>query len=107
MAVLGAIVGVLAGVASAIFLTALNWVTGTREDHGWLLFLLPVAGLLVGLLYLHAAGPAAAGNNLIIEEIHEPRAWVPRRMAPLVYGATVVTLLFGGSAGREGTAIQM
>jgi H+/Cl- antiporter ClcA len=107
MAVLGAVVGVLAGLSSALFLKTLEWVTATRGDHGWLLFLLPLAGLLLGLVYLHAAGPAAAGNNLIIDEIHEPKAWVPRRMAPLVLGATLVTHLFGGSAGREGTAIQM
>jgi chloride channel protein, CIC family len=107
MAVLGCVVGVLAGVSSAVFLVTLDWATDTRESHEWLLFLLPAAGLLVGLAYLHLAGSAATGNNLIIDEIHEPRAWIPRRMAPLVYGATVVTQLFGGSAGREGTAIQM
>jgi H+/Cl- antiporter ClcA len=107
MAVLGGGVGVLAGVSSALFLETLAWATDTREAHGWLLYLLPVAGLALGIAYLHLAGAAAAGNNLIIDEIHTPSAWIPRRMAPLIYGATVVTQLFGGSAGREGTAIQM
>jgi H+/Cl- antiporter ClcA len=107
MAVLGGGVGVLAGVSSAAFLATLTWATDTREAHGWLLFLLPVAGLVIGVVYLHLAGTAAAGNDLIIDEIHTPAAWIPRRMAPLVYGATVVTQLCGGSAGREGTAIQM
>jgi H+/Cl- antiporter ClcA len=107
MAVLGGLVGVLAGVSSAIFLETLAWATDTREAHGWLLFLLPLAGLVLGLAYLHLAGTTVAGNNLIIDEIHTPAAWVPRRMAPMIYGATIVTHLFGGSAGREGTAIQM
>ena len=104
---LGSIVGVLAGVSSAVFLELLDWATETRLANPWLLWLLPVAGLAVGLAYLRLAGTAASGNNLIIEEIHAPTAWIPRRMAPLVFGATIVTQLFGGSAGREGTAIQM
>jgi H+/Cl- antiporter ClcA len=105
--VLGAVVGVLAGLSSAAFLVSLDWVTRLRIDHPWLLWLLPVAGFAVGLAYHFGAGRAAAGNNLIIDEIHEPTAWIPRRMAPLVYAGTIVTHLFGGSAGREGTALQM
>ena len=105
--VLGAVVGVLAGLAGAAFLLTLEWATETRESTPWLLFLLPLAGLGIGLAYHHGAGDAAAGNNLILDEIHEPKAWIPRRMAPFIYAGTVVTHLFGGSAGREGTAIQM
>jgi H+/Cl- antiporter ClcA len=104
---LGSVVGVLAGASSAFFLVTLDWATETRLEHPWLLFLLPVAGFVVGLAYHHGAGRASLGNNLIIDEIHEPKDWIPRRMAPLVYGGTIVTQLFGGSAGREGTAIQM
>ena len=66
-----------------------------------------LAGLLIGIAYHHRGKGSAAGNNLILDEIHEPRAWIPRRMAVLVYGGTIATHLFGGSAGREGTAIQM
>ena len=65
MAVLGGGVGVLAGLSSALFLETLAWATDTREAHGWLLYLLPVAGLVLGVGYLHLAGTAAAGNNLI------------------------------------------
>ncbi|MGZ7012274.1 MAG: voltage-gated chloride channel family protein [Acidimicrobiales bacterium] len=104
---LGAIVGVLAGSSSAAFLVTLDWVTDIRVAHPWLLWLLPVAGFTVGLVYHYGGGDAVAGNNLIIDEIHEPKAWIPRRMAPLVYLGTEVTQLFGGSAGREGTALQM
>jgi H+/Cl- antiporter ClcA len=105
--VLGAIVGVIAGCASAVFLKTLAWATDTRESHSWLLFVLPLAGFCVGLAYHYAGRDSAAGNNLIIDEIHEPKAWIPRRMAPLIFGGTILTHLFGGSAGREGTAIQM
>ena len=100
-------VAVLSGSASALFLWALDQVTRLRWEHGWLLFLLPAAGLAVGWLY-HAFGRRAeGGSNLIMEEIHEPGGGVPGRMAPLVLVGTLVTHLFGGSAGREGTAVQM
>jgi H+/Cl- antiporter ClcA len=105
--VLGAVVGGLAGLASAGFLETLTWATDTREAHRWLLFGLPIAGFVVGLAYHYGGGRAVEGNNLIIDEIHDPKAWVPRRMAPLVFAGTVLTHLFGGSAGREGTALQM
>jgi H+/Cl- antiporter ClcA len=104
---LGVVVGLLAGLSSAAFLATLGWATDTRIDRGWLIFLLPAAGLVVGLAYHHLGGRAAGGTVLILDEIGEPTAWVPRRMAPLVFAGTVLTHLVGGSAGREGTAIQM
>ncbi len=100
-------VGLLAGSASALFLWSLERVTQLRFQNGWLLFLLPLAGVLVGLVYHHFGDKAAGGSNLIIDSIHEPSGGVPRRMAPLILLSTLVTHLFGGSAGREGTAIQM
>ena len=105
--VFGSVVGVLAGLSSAAFLTSLDWATATRQDHPWVLWLLPLAGFVMGLAYWRLGGTSERGNNLVIDEIHEPTAWLPRRMAPLVFVATVVTNLFGGSAGREGTALQM
>lgn len=104
---LGVAVGVAAGASSALFLTTLTWATDTRLAHGWLLFGLPFAGLAIGLAYHQVGRGSGAGNNLILDEIHEPRAWIPRRMAGLVLVGTIATHLFGGSAGREGTAIQM
>ncbi|MCB0972263.1 MAG: chloride channel protein [Acidimicrobiales bacterium] len=104
---LAAAVGVLAGLASAGFLATLEWATETRVAHPALLWGLPFAGFAIGLAYHHRGKGSAAGNNLILDEIGETRSWIPRRMAPLVYGGTIATHLFGGSAGREGTAIQM
>ena len=103
------------GSAVAAFLWLLDRATNARLAterpwlHGlpWLLLLLPLGGLAVGALY-HAFGKSVvAGNNLIVDEIHQPGGGVPARMGPLVLIGTVVTHLFGGSAGREGTAVQM
>jgi H+/Cl- antiporter ClcA/CBS domain-containing protein len=104
---LGGGVGILAGTASAIFLVSLDWATRTRLDNPLILFLLPLAGFSVGWIYHRFAGAAAQGNNLVIEELHSNQTRIPLRMAPLVLLGTVITHLFGGSAGREGTAIQM
>lgn len=104
---LASAVAVLAGSASAFFLFALEWATGTRTGHRWLIWLLPVAGFVVGWLYLRFGKHVEAGNNLLIDEIHDPKKVIPLRMAPLVLGGTVVSHLFGASVGREGTAVQM
>lgn len=100
-------VGILAGSASALFLWWLDAVTRLHWQHGWLLFLLPVAGSIVAWVYQRVGKSAEGGNNLIIDQIHEPGGGVPSRMAPLILVSTLVTHLFGGSAGREGTAVQM
>ncbi|SNR83902.1 voltage-gated chloride channel family protein [Hymenobacter mucosus] len=100
-------VSILAGTASAGFLLALDWVTAWREAHLWIIGLLPVGGLLVGLLYYYVGRSVEAGNNLLLDQIHQPRNVLPLRMAPLVLLGTLLTHFFGGSAGREGTAVQM
>jgi H+/Cl- antiporter ClcA len=104
---LAVLIGLAAGLASAAFLVAMEWATEAFVIHPALLWGLPLAGFAVGLAYHYGGRGSHAGNNLILDEIHEPQAWIPRRMAGLVLVATVITHLFGGSAGREGTAIQM
>jgi len=101
------IIAIMAGSASALFLESLELVTDYREAHDWLIYLLPVAGLVVGLFYHYFGKEVEAGNNQIIDQVHKPENIIKARMAPLVFFGTVVTHLFGGSAGREGTAIQM
>lgn len=101
------IVGFLAGSASAFFLVSLNWVTNWREAHSWIIWLLPVGGFIVGAAYYYFGQDVVKGNNQLIEEFHSPSQIVPLKMAPLVLFGTLVTHLFGGSAGREGTAVQM
>ena len=101
------LVGVGSGIASGLFLLMLEKATQTREAHPILLWGLPLGGAFVGWLYHRYGRSVEGGNNLIIDEFHDPKAVVPFRMAPLVLLGTVVTHLFGGSAGREGTAVQM
>lgn len=91
----------------ALFLWGLDQVTRQRFEQPWLLYGLPLAGLACGLLYHHLGRAAEGGNNLIVDQIHEPGGGVPLRMAPLVLLTTLITHLFGGSAGREGTAVQI
>jgi H+/Cl- antiporter ClcA len=112
--VLASIAGILGGAASAVLLVSLNWATETREAHRWIIALLPLAGLLIGMMYFYFGRSVEGGNNLILDEIHTeipsspaaPNRTIPARMTPLILIGTAGTHLFGGSAGREGTAIQ-
>lgn len=98
---------VVVGSIVAFFLWSLDLVTFTRGVHPQLVYLLPFAGVLIYFLYARFGKNSGAGNNLIIDEIHEPAGRIPLRMAPLVFVSTILTHLFGGSAGREGTAVQI
>ena len=86
--VLGAASGALAGASSWLFLEGLDRVTRLRGDHGWLIYLLPAAGFALAFVYDRLGGRSWQGSALLIDEIHEPTAWVPRRMAPLVLVGT-------------------
>lgn len=101
------VVGILAGCSSALFLYTLNLATDFRDAHLWIIFLLPLAGLVIGYGYHYYGQDVVKGNNLILEEYEKPRSIIPLKMAPMVYLGTILTHLFGGSAGREGTAVQM
>ena len=104
---LGAAVGVLCGAASALFLVALEQVTRFRLEHEVIVYTLPVAGLVIGALYEQLGASIKGGYNLVLDTLHTDGKQVPLRMAPMVLVGTVLTHLFGGSAGREGTAVQM
>ena len=101
------LIGVFSGSASAFFLVALEWVTQTRENNNWIIWLLPIGGLVIGLGYHYWGKSVVKGNNLLLEEYENPQKIIPLKMAPLVLFCTLITHLFGGSAGREGTAVQM
>jgi len=73
----------------------------------WLLFILPLGGASISLLYSKYGKNSLKGNNLIIDKINQSSGHIPLRMAPLVFLGTFITHLFGGSAGREGTGIQI
>lgn len=102
-----ACIGIFAGIASAVFLQSLDWVTNYRETHVFIIVFLPLAGLLIGWVYHYWGSSIVKGNRLLLEEIHAPQQTLPFKIIPFIYLSTLVTHLFGGSAGREGTAIQM
>ena len=103
---LAVVVGVLSGLLSAAFLESLDWATNTRNSNNWLVFTLPVAGLIVGGLYHYVGRGLERGTNLIIDQIHSHSQWVPFRLTPLIFGASVISHVAGGSTGREGAALQ-
>jgi H+/Cl- antiporter ClcA len=107
---LAALAGILGGTASAVLLVSLEWATKTREGHQWIIAFLPLAGLLVGWIYQRFGQAVVGGNNLILDQIHaeteNPRTTIAFRMTPLILLGTLISHLFGGSVGREGTAIQ-
>ncbi len=101
-------VSIATGCLVALFLWLLESATQTRKAHLWIIGFLPVAGVFIYWLYSRYGKNTEAGNDLILDVIHkEAKGEIPLRMAPLVLATTVITHLFGGSAGREGTAIQM
>ncbi|RTY83388.1 chloride channel protein [Flavobacterium sp. ZB4P23] len=104
---IGALIGVFSGSVSAFFLVALEWVTQTRDNNNWIIWLLPIGGLAIGLGYYYWGESVVKGNNLLLKEYENPQQIIPFKMAPLVLFGTLITHLFGGSAGREGTAVQM
>jgi len=105
-------VGGIVGSATAFFLHSLDDVTLFRTNHIWVVNFLPIAGLAIGLIYYYYGAAANKGNNLLIEthqslEKGEESKPIPFKMAPLVFMSTLLTHVAGGSAGREGTAVQM
>ena len=99
-------VAIVSGLMVSLFLWLLDKSTVTFQSNHWLIFLMPLAGILITWLYKHGKD-SGKGNNLIIAAIHDPSKQVPARMSPLILFTTVLTHLVGGSAGREGTAVQM
>lgn len=104
---LSLLLGTLIGCASAFFLQSLDLVTRYRNTHLWIITFLPVGGLFIGLLYHYNGKNITAGNSILLDTIQKPGTIIPLRMAPFVYLGTMITHLLGGSAGREGTALQI
>jgi len=110
--VVSLLVACIVGSATAWFLIALDFVTVWRSDHIWIVNFLPLVGLAIGLAYHYYGAETKKGNNLILEAhqsndtdtIVKP---IPLLMAPLIFISTLLTHIAGGSAGREGTAVQM
>ena len=100
------IVGAIVGLCGTAFYFALSLVTVLRTQNTWLIFLLPLGGLGIVAMYRILHNEKDTGTNLVISAIHSDDE-LPLRMAPLIFVSTLITHLFGGSAGREGAALQM
>ena len=99
--------GAIIGSIVAFFLASLNFVTDFRTDHQWIILGLPLTGLLIGYSYYKWGGSASRGNLLLIESLRDPKVSIPFKMSGMILFSTLLTHLFGGSAGREGTAVQI
>lgn len=102
----GVVAGVLVGAVSSLFAILIVKATGFRAEHPNILFALPLAGLFIIFMYHRTGVPQPKGTNLVLTAIHEGSR-LPVVMAPLIFVSSVITHLFGGSAGREGAALQI
>lgn len=98
--------GIVVGLTSTLFYFCMSVVTLMRAKNPWLLFLLPFGGLLIVGSYRLLHDEKDTGTNLVLSAIHSADE-LPLRMAPLIFISTLITHLFGGSAGREGAALQL
>ncbi|TYS69467.1 voltage-gated chloride channel protein [Sutcliffiella horikoshii] len=110
----GGIIGLLVGSITTFLLKTNDYLGDVRLQNDWLILLLPFGGIIIGYLYMnygkvflnHTLNDTAELNNLVIDAVHGEKK-VPMRMGPIVYIGTFITVILGGSTGREGAAIQM
>lgn len=103
---ISAITGIICGLCGVAFRYCIDYVTGVRISNSWLIFLLPVGGLLIAFIYRVTKLNGYADTNLIINSVRTDEK-IPIYLAPVIFVSTVITQLFGGSAGREGAALQL
>lgn len=104
--IIAVVCGLLIGALGAAFSYCLSFVTETRLQYPKLVLLLPFAGLFIIWLYRKCGVRQSKGTNMVISSVRSTEK-VPMKMAPLIFISTVLTHLFGGSAGREGAALQL
>ena len=105
-AALSVLIGLLCGGLGGLFHYVVDLSSGMFHAHGWLLYLLPLAGMAIVWLYHRAGIFQDKGANLVLASLRTGET-VPARVAPLIFAGTVLTQLCGGSAGREGAALQI
>ena len=100
------VVGLIGGVLGSIFHISIDLVTEFRTEHTWVILLLPIGGILIAAIYALFKSKGAIDTNRVIESARDEQN-VPLVMAPLIFISTCITHLLGGSAGREGAALQL
>ncbi len=103
---LALVIGAGVGAYACIFALLIDWATGFRNDHSWLIFLLPVGGLAIVGFYHLLGVKEPGGTNRVLKSISSNEE-LPLKMTPLITVSTAITHLLGGSAGREGAALQI
>ena len=98
--------GLACGAVGAVFFHLVRWATETRQAHPWLLYLLPAGGLVIVFVYRVCRMGTERGTNAVLESAQQGKR-APLRLTPLIILATFITHLLGGSAGREGAALQI
>ncbi|MFN8436902.1 MAG: chloride channel protein [Cytophagales bacterium] len=101
------LVSFFVGSASAGFLLSLDTITSLRIQNSYLVFFLPLAGLCIVAYYFYFGKDIEKGTNLVIENCIHNSGTIPLKISPAILCSTLLTHLFGGSAGREGTAVIM
>ena len=100
------LMGVIGGIIGALFHKCLDIVTEIRENNFWLILLLPVAGLLITILYSPFRDKGRLNTNRVLDAV-ETDERVPFTLSPLIFVSTLISHLFGASVGREGAALQL
>lgn len=103
---IGILTGIIGGVTGSVFVLGVTEANRFWQGHRWMTLLLPLAGLLIIFLYRVLHFKEAKGTNRIIESIRDQED-TPVTVGPLIFVATILTHGFGGSAGREGAAVQI
>ncbi|MCI8895478.1 MAG: chloride channel protein [Lachnospiraceae bacterium] len=98
--------GILIGAVGSLFVYGLQHATDTRAEHPWILLFLPLAGVFIVWCYHVLRNETDSGTNLVLSAIHSGEN-IPLKMAPLIFISTILTHFTGGSAGREGAALQI
>lgn len=104
--ILAAITGLISGGIGTLFHKTVEYVTQVRTTNEWILWFLPLGGLVIVGLYHLCKTPDHFGTNQVLDAIRTDKK-VPLALAPLIFVSTAITHLFGGSAGREGAALQL
>lgn len=104
--VFSVVIGGIVGLIGTAFGYAMQYATGFRAEHNWIIYCLPLLGLVIAAIYQKGGLRKNKGTNLVLEAVSSDET-IPARVAPAIFISTVLTHLGGGSAGREGAALQL
>ena len=93
--VISIVIGVVAGLASTLIFVAFDISNKVRSLHHWLIYFLPFVGFGIGYLIKKYGSPIERGTHLLIDEIHQPKSFIPKRMSPIIFITSILTQLFG------------